>query len=86
MGKDTEKLDPEVYPDGKMNAEDEGVMQLAVGHENGQVMIRFPKPVHWFGFPPAEVRELCRIMLKHAEAIDGEDWRVEPMLMKQGRR
>ncbi len=38
-------LDPKVYPDGKIDESDEGVLSLQIGHLNGQVVVRFTKPI-----------------------------------------
>lgn len=42
----------ESFPDGKMNTEDEGTIQTAIGVENGKVMIVWPKLISWIAFDP----------------------------------
>ncbi len=60
------------YPNGKLNREDEGELKLAVGMQNGIVMIMFGTPVTWFGLKPHEARELSRMILKNADKADVE--------------
>jgi len=65
-------LPKEQYPNGKLNADDKGVIQVAIGadREKGVVVMAFGKPVTWFGMRPVEIRELCRIMLDNADKLE----------------
>jgi hypothetical protein len=57
------------YPEGKLNEQDEGALNIWIGHENGCVVLRFPKPVAWLGLPPSHAREVADALLSHAEAL-----------------
>lgn len=54
------------FPNGKLNAADEGALAIAVGHEKGVVKLLFPKPVAWVGFTPEQAVDLAQDLLKHA--------------------
>ena len=56
------------YPNGKLNAQDEGALALSVGREGSVVKIIFPKPVAWIGFTPEQAVALASDLLKHAKA------------------
>jgi hypothetical protein len=54
------------YPNGRMNADDAGAIAMAVGHEDGRVVIKFPKPVAWIGFSGDEAIALAQTLIDHA--------------------
>lgn len=54
------------YPDGKLNAEDEGALAIAIGVEQGLVRVDFAKPVGWFAMPADQAVEIAQSLLKHA--------------------
>lgn len=56
------------YTHGKLNAADEGGVALAVGNDQGRVVIKFPKPIAWIGFTPEGAVELAQSLLDHAKA------------------
>jgi hypothetical protein len=56
------------YPNGKLNANDEGGLAMALGVENGAVVMRFPKPVAWIGFTPEQAMQIASNLIKHARA------------------
>lgn len=61
------------FPDGKLNEDDEGELRLAVfgDQENGVVTVLFGKPIVWLGLPPGEAREFARLIVEHADKIEG---------------
>jgi len=59
------------YPRGKLNAHDEGELQLAIGHKDGNVILDFGTPVAWLGLPPKEAKDLGMMLIKHANEIEG---------------
>jgi hypothetical protein len=54
------------FPDGKLNPDDSGAVALAVGVEDGRVVLRFPKPVAWVGLTGDEAFELAQCLLRHS--------------------
>lgn len=55
------------FPDGKLNATDEGELRMAVSSDgNGLVRIDFGKPVKWFALPANEAKALAALILKYA--------------------
>lgn len=60
--------DPQ-FPDGKLNEEDEGVIQTGIGIEKGRVMIVWPKPITWIAYSPDEADEFADTIKEKAAAI-----------------
>lgn len=61
------------FPDGKLNEEDEGQLQLAVGVRNGQVFMAFGKPVSWMAMPPGEARKFAAMLNEKADAAEKKE-------------
>lgn len=60
------------FPAGKIKPDDEGELTMAVGHDEGNVVVHFGKPVAWFGFPPEKALEFAKLIMQHAhEAMGG---------------
>lgn len=58
------------FPRGKLTNQDEGSIGFAIGVHNGAVVVNFPKPVAWFGMPPANAVEFATLLIKHARVAD----------------
>lgn len=61
--------DNEQFPRGKLNATDEGELEIRVGVENNTVVVVFNKPVAWIGFGYHEAKAFTENIMKHAEKI-----------------
>lgn len=59
------------FPRGKIHQSDEGGIQISVGHNEGNVILQFGKPIAWLGFPPEQALELARTIQQHAHAALG---------------
>jgi hypothetical protein len=57
------------FPQGKLNQDDEGGIQIAIGSDSGAVRIDFGKPTAWFALPPDEALALASVIVKHAMAL-----------------
>lgn len=55
------------FPEGKLNASDEGELRCAILHKDGQVGIQFGKPVAWFAMGPKLARQLADLLIHHAD-------------------
>jgi hypothetical protein len=61
----------EHYPDGMLNEDDEGAINIAIGIEEGNVIVNFGKPVAWLGLPGDQAIEMGRTLIKRGrEAIN----------------
>lgn len=60
------------YPFGKLNKDDEGALNIAIGIEGNTVRLDFGKPIDWFALPPGFALELAALLTKHAETIKGQ--------------
>jgi hypothetical protein len=57
------------FPHGKLNADDEGALNIAISRENGVVRIDFGEPTAWIGLPPELALEFASVIVKHALAL-----------------
>lgn len=57
------------FPQDKLNETDEGGLVIAVGVEDGKVVVRFGKEVAWIGLAPEGAFELAEALVKHGAAI-----------------
>ena len=55
------------YPKGKLNEDDEGELELAVGARNGSVIIVFGKSIKWIGMGPDGAEELAELLKTRAK-------------------
>ena len=60
---------PRSYPRGKLNAHDEGELELRLGLKDGTIILHFGKPVVWLGFSYEAAKALGEALLKKAEEI-----------------
>lgn len=56
------------YPHGKLNAHDEGALAVGIGHQQGKVVVQFPKAVSWIGFTPEQAIDIAETLVQHARA------------------
>ena len=56
------------YPDGKLNADDEGGIAVAIAYDpnNDTVHIDFGKPVAWIALPPSQAVAFAELIIHHA--------------------
>lgn len=54
------------FPEGKLDASDEGELRLAVSSGNGLIRIDFGKPTAWVAFPANQAKELAALLMQHA--------------------
>lgn len=57
------------YPAGKLNAEDKGGLMMAVGIENGKIVVHFGTPVQWLGLDAQTARALARALIEKADLL-----------------
>jgi len=57
------------FPRGKLNASNEGGLQLAVGTKDRTVIIDFGKPIVWLGLDKASALQFAALVRKHAESL-----------------
>ncbi len=56
------------FPEGRLNPTDEGAVAVGVGHQNGKVVMQFPKSLNWIGFTPEQAIEIAETLVEHARA------------------
>ncbi len=55
------------YPEGKLNENDEGATQIALGIDNGNVVLIFTKPITWIGGDPDWADQLADAIKEKAQ-------------------
>ena len=60
------------FPEGKLNVHDEGEFEFAVGHDEGNVILDFGKPVVWLGMGPSLARQLAGLLTRHADEVESK--------------
>jgi hypothetical protein len=55
------------YPDGQLNEDDQGQIRIAIGQQNGKVVMSFGRPIAWIGFTKEEAKEIGTALIKSAE-------------------
>lgn len=60
------------FPEGKVNKDDEGEIQILVGREEAKnvVVLKFGKPIAWIAFGPTQAKAIANLLIKHAEALE----------------
>lgn len=60
------------FPEGKMNQDDEGELQLGIKIIDGRIVINFGKPVAWLGFPADLAYKLANKLTELADSLTGK--------------
>lgn len=61
------------FPEGKLNQDDEGEIRMAIGSENGKIIMNFGKPTAWIGFNPTQARSLANLLILKANLMEGKN-------------
>ena len=68
------------YPNGRLNADDQGAVAVAIGHENGAVTMQFPRNLNWIGFTPDQAVDIAQTLITHARKCGS----TKPLTIKIG--
>lgn len=68
------------FPRGKLNADDEGALTMAIAVKDKTVVVDFGKPVTWLGLDADTARKLGRKLIKHADTIAPKGFPKKPIL------
>jgi hypothetical protein len=60
---------PDQFPRGKLNADDEGELQVRIGVRDKTLIIDFGKPVAWLGLDYYSAMSLAANIMKRAQEI-----------------
>ncbi len=60
------------FPLGKMDPADEGALKCALAVKGNQVVLNFGSPVAWLSLPAAAARELARLLVLKADAVEAK--------------
>ena len=55
------------FPQGKLNADDEGQLRMAITVKDDKLIIDFGKPVHWLGMNKEEARQFAELILNRID-------------------
>lgn len=59
------------FPEGHLNEDDEGEIQIAIGIENNKVVINFGKPIAWIGFTPEQADQIAFSLIEKSSKLKG---------------
>ena len=68
------------YPNGRMNANDQGAIAVGIGHQDGRVTMQFPKNLNWIGFTPEQAIDIAESLVEHARRCGCK----KPLTLKVG--
>ena len=68
------------YPNGRLNADDQGATAVAIGHEKGAVTMQFPRNLNWIGFTPDQAVDIAQVLIEHARKCGS----TKPLTVKIG--
>lgn len=57
------------FPAGKLNKDDEGAIQFAIGQDGDKVILDFGKSVHWVGMTASQAAELASSLMRAARKV-----------------
>jgi hypothetical protein len=58
------------FPDGKLTVGDEGQVKLAIGTNDGNVIVDFGVPTKWIGMSPEDALYMAQLLIQHALSLD----------------
>jgi hypothetical protein len=58
------------FPEGKLNKDDEGALNMKIFHFEGHVHLDFGSPVKWFALGPEQARQLAAVLTEHANQAE----------------
>ena len=61
-----------LFPEGKLNDNDEGQLKFAVAIYEGKVVINFNTPTAWIGFDGEQAISLGQLLIKKGEKVLGK--------------
>jgi len=60
------------FPRGKLNAQDDGEINILVHHTQTHVVLEFNSPVKWTAFDPDYADHVADVLKKHAAEVRAE--------------
>lgn len=57
------------FPNGRLNLDDEGGLNMGIRTEGGCVRVDFAKEISWFAIGPDDALALASILVRHAMAL-----------------
>jgi hypothetical protein len=58
------------FPEGKLNENDEGAIQMVIFVRDENVIINFGSPVNWLGLPKSDAIVFAEAILRKVKEID----------------
>lgn len=68
------------YPNGRLNADDQGAMAVAISHEKGVVKMQFARNLNWIGFTADQAVDIAQTLIDHARKSGS----TKPLTVKIG--
>lgn len=61
-----------LFPEGKLNEDDEGEIAIAIMIINNKIIIDFGKQIHWIGFTKEQAEQIGYSLIKKASKLGGK--------------
>lgn len=61
------------FPNGQLNKDDEGGINIAVGRRGNVIILEFGKPIAWLGMSPEDAKRIGESLLTSAKLVAGEE-------------
>lgn len=68
------------FTNGRMNEHDQGAIAVGIAHENGRVVMRFPKNLNFIGFTADQAIDIAELLVDHARKCGSK----KPLTVKIG--
>ena len=60
------------FPEGKIDKSDDGEIKIAVGVQDGKIVMEFGAPIEWIGFTPEQGQEIGMLLIKRSAQARGK--------------
>lgn len=57
------------FPEGKLSADDEGEIKIAIVIKDSKIIMDFGKPVAWFGFTKRQAKDLGQFLINKSNEL-----------------
>lgn len=68
------------FPNGRLSKDDQGAIPVGIGHQDGKVVMSFPRNLNWIGFTADQAIDIANSLIEHARAVGSK----KPLTVKIG--
>jgi len=60
------------FPEGKLNKDDEGALNIGITDKDGEIIIHFGTPIAWLAMDPTRARQFAAVIIARANEVKPE--------------